>query len=95
MRSGRNQLVAYEDLRTLERLNLEAPTEQTYPEFPLRRKLKLAGLSVPEIELMLDKVISNLSFADIARRQGFASPQIAHYSYKNIVKRLKVAGVTL
>lgn len=86
-----NLRVSYYSPEALE--SMEVPIENNVietreKELMLRRLFNASRFSTLETEILLDKFVSNLSMADIARRHNFTTRQTAYYFYKKVLKKL-------
>ena len=58
-------------------------------ESPVEAKLYAYGLPEYEVELLLDRFVSNLSLSEIADRQGYRNKQDVYRLLSGLIARLK------
>jgi len=93
MKDGLSTLVVYEDPLDLENDVVVVETEEYTNEFRARRKLKELGFSRVEGDFLLDRLISRLSFSELAKRYQMSNKTMAKRFYSRLVDKLKIGVV--
>jgi hypothetical protein len=61
-------------------------------EVALRANLEGHGLDQREIEIVIDRLVKDKTFNEIAKDRGYSAPQPAQMKYSQVVDKLKLSG---